>query len=220
MQFLESVYRKQPPKEEFDTTIKWSRNLKRRLEQRKQEEFDPNRIVRAAYRPYCSRWLYDSELFIDEGGSKDAMFPVGKSNVSICFSDAGSRADYCVLAVNGLADLHFGASVDGYQQVPLYRYDGSQRADNITDWGFEKFRKKYQKGRGTKVRPLTKEAVFEYVYAVLHDPQYRQAYALDLKRNFPRIPLYPDFWRWAESPAATQIPPVVATSNSPIPEQT
>lgn len=197
MQFLESVYAKQRPKDDFDTTIKWSRNLKRRFEQGKREEFDPKRIVRAAYRPYCNTWLYDSDLFIDEGGSKDMMFPVGASNVAICFSDVGSRADYCVLAVNGLADLHFGASVDGYQQVPLYRYDGSERADNITDWGVDQFRKKYQKGRGSKVRPITKEAVFQYVYAVLHDPQYRESYALDLKRSFPRVPLYGDFWLWA-----------------------
>jgi predicted helicase len=33
---------------------------------------------------------------------------------------------------------------------------------------------------------------------VLHDPIYREKYALNLKREFPRIPLYADFWRWAE----------------------
>jgi predicted helicase len=27
---------------------------------------------------------------------------------------------------------------------------------------------------------------------------YSQKYALNLKREFPRIPFYPDFWRWAE----------------------
>ncbi|MDD2535680.1 MAG: N-6 DNA methylase [Macromonas bipunctata] len=44
---------------------------------------------------------------------------------------------------------------------------------------------------------ITKEAIFHYCYAVLHDPVYRQKYAQNLKREFPRIPLYPDFWRWA-----------------------
>ena len=198
MRFLENLYAKQRAEREFDTTIKWSRNLKRRFEQARREKFDLKRIVRAAYRPYCSRWLYDSELFIDEGGAKDAMFPVGKSNIAICFSDVGSRADYCVLAVNGLADLHFGASVDGYQQVPLFRYDGDQRADNITDWGLDRFRKTYQPGRGKNARPITKEGIFQYVYAVLHDPLYREKYSLDLKRNFPHIPLYAEFWEWAE----------------------
>ena len=32
---------------------------------------------------------------------------------------------------------------------------------------------------------------------MLHDPVYRETYALNLKREFPRIPFYPDFWAWA-----------------------
>ena len=45
---------------------------------------------------------------------------------------------------------------------------------------------------------ITKDAIFHYVYAVLHDPLYREKYAINLKREFPRIPFYPDFWQWAE----------------------
>ncbi len=48
-----------------------------------------------------------------------------------------------------------------------------------------------------KSRPITKQAIFHYCYAVLHDPMYRDKYAQNLKREFPRIPLYPDFWQWA-----------------------
>ena len=44
---------------------------------------------------------------------------------------------------------------------------------------------------------ITKDAVFAYCYAVLHDPLYREKYALNLKREFPRIPFYPDFAQWA-----------------------
>ena len=32
---------------------------------------------------------------------------------------------------------------------------------------------------------------------MLHDPLYREKYALNLKREFPRIPFYADFWQWA-----------------------
>jgi predicted helicase len=31
---------------------------------------------------------------------------------------------------------------------------------------------------------------------VLHDPAFREKYLLNLKREFPRIPLYRDFWQW------------------------
>ncbi len=44
---------------------------------------------------------------------------------------------------------------------------------------------------------ITKQAIFHYCYAVLHDPLYREKYALNLKREFPRIPFYADFWQWA-----------------------
>jgi predicted helicase len=55
-------------------------------------------------------------------------------------------------------------------------------------------------GRGSKAkaRAITKLDIFHYVYAVLHDPVYREKYAQNLKREFPRIPFYPDFWRWAD----------------------
>jgi predicted helicase len=43
---------------------------------------------------------------------------------------------------------------------------------------------------------VTKDAIFAYCYAVLHDPAYREKYALNLKREFPRIPFYPDFDQW------------------------
>lgn len=58
------------------------------------------------------------------------------------------------------------------------------------------------KGKHKGAAAIDKEAIFHYVYAVLHDPVYREKYALNLKREFPRIPLYgttlADFRRWAE----------------------
>jgi predicted helicase len=198
VRFLNSAYNRQKADAEFDLTIKWSRNLKRRFAQGRTEAFSEDRIVRAWYRPFCKRWLYDSELFVDEGGSKDQMFPVGRANLAICFSDVSSRTSYCVLAVDGIADLHFGSAIDAYQQVPLYIYEnGENRADNITDWAFDQFSKHYQ-GRRKPQRGLTKEAIFHYVYAVLHNPMYREKYALNLIREFPRIPFYRDFWQWAD----------------------
>lgn len=44
---------------------------------------------------------------------------------------------------------------------------------------------------------LEKIDILHYVYAVLHNPAYRQKYEQNLKREFPSIPLYEDFWKWA-----------------------
>ena len=38
--------------------------------------------------------------------------------------------------------------------------------------------------------------MFAYTYAVLHDPVYRRDYAVDLLREFPRLPLYHDWAAW------------------------
>jgi len=54
-------------------------------------------------------------------------------------------------------------------------------------------------GSGAKRRDtISKDDIFHYVYGVLHDPVYRETYALNLKREFPRIPFYPDFRQWAD----------------------
>ncbi|HEV2335418.1 MAG TPA: type ISP restriction/modification enzyme [Stellaceae bacterium] len=183
--------------EEFPDTLKWSETLKRRKHAAQTEEFSRRFIRPAAYRPFFTAWLYQSPLLIDRPGLAETMFPPDTKNSAICFSDVGSRTDYCVLAIDGVADLHFGAAVDAYQQVPRFQFVGSERIDNITDWALEQFRAHYEAGAVPK-RPITKDAIFHYVYGVLHDPLYREKYALNLKREFPRIPFYADFWRWAD----------------------
>ena len=78
------------------------------------------------------------------------------------------------------------------QCLPLYRYDREgERRDNITDWALKQFQSHYQD------KAITRLDIFHYVYAVLHDPAYREKYRLNLKREFPRIPFYDDFRKWA-----------------------
>lgn len=58
--------------------------------------------------------------------------------------------------------------------------DGYRRVDNITD----EILKLYQSSLGEDV---TKDDIFYFVYAQLHDPAYREAYAADLKKMLPHI---------------------------------
>ena len=200
VQYLESRYSAQGAVAAHDSTIKWSRNLKRRHEQGRREKFDAERLTRAAYRPYYSTWLYDSALFIDELGIRDQL-PSGDAAKQIVVTDPTAQKPWLACAVQGVADLHFVGAAAGAVCLPLERSTGGLVGDNITDWSLAEFRKHYQAGRGKKAKPITKEAIFLYVYAVLHDPQYREKYAQNLKREFPRIPLNGDseatFWQWA-----------------------
>ncbi len=105
---------------------------------------------------------------------------------------------FFTLAIDRVPDLNFVSPASGGSQtLPRYRYlKSGERIDNITDWALDQFVKHYGK------KGVTKDAIFHYVYAVLHDPVYRETYALNLKREFPRIPFYPNFARWAAWGAA------------------
>jgi predicted helicase len=89
--------------------------------------------------------------------------------------------------------------------------DSGAEVDNITDWALKQFTAFYkvtaakdstqrtgQNAAAVGGRKITKLAIFYYCYAVLHNPVYVDKYAVNLKREFPRIPFYEDFWRWSD----------------------
>lgn len=103
-----------------------------------------------------------------------------------------SDKPFFVFGSSSVVDLNFVSPASGGSLTfTRYRYTKSgDRVDNITDWALNKFVAEYGK------KGVTKDAIFHYTYAVLHDPIYRSTYALNLKREFPRIPFYPDFAKW------------------------
>jgi predicted helicase len=92
-------------------------------------------------------------------------------------------------------------SADSKKYACLQTFDkNGNRIDNITDWALEKFTQHYTpaSGQDSTARSISKQDIFHYCYAVLHHPAYREKYAQNLKREFPRIPFYANFWRWAD----------------------
>ncbi len=51
---------------------------------------------------------------------------------------------------------------------------------------------------GQRVK-ISKWDIFYYVYGILHHPEYRKKFAANLKRELPRIPFAPNFWKFAEA---------------------
>lgn len=179
----------------LDMSIKWSRNLKRRMSQGRSEV--GAEVCEVQHRPYTKKRMYNSSLFIDERGRLDEFYsPLGRTS-TIVVSDPTSQKDTVVLATAGHFDLHLVGAGAGAVGFPVE----TKKGENITDWALKQFREHYG-ATGKQKQPITKEAIFHYVYAVLHDPLYREKYALNLKREFPRIPLHggtpADFWRWAD----------------------
>ena len=83
-----------------------------------------------------------------------------------------------------------------------------RRVSNIPSWGIDRINNHYRQEWGDAFETLagpdgiTAEEIFAYTYAVLHDPAYRHEYAVDLLRDFPRLPLYHGvhhLGRWARS---------------------
>jgi predicted helicase len=59
-----------------------------------------------------------------------------------------------------------------------------------------------QKQYGGAAGEITKEDIFYYVYGFLHSPEYRAAFASELKRSLPRPPLaeaIQDFWAFSQA---------------------
>ena len=184
-----------------NNAIKWSRNLKRRVIQGRTEAFDTARIRPMYRRPFLTEWFYDSGLLVDERGAAPEIFPLDRGTEYIAFHGISSQNELCALAHKETPDLNLlKRGNGGTYYVPLtVGACATGRADNITDWALKQFATHYaaEIGKGKAARKITKEAIFHYCYAVLHDPVYREKYAQNLKREFPRIPLYAGFWQWA-----------------------
>ena len=179
--------------------IKWTRKLKKLLASRKKLALDSNLIIPALYRPFTRKWLYFSWELNEDWYQLGQLFLTNRPSPAIVFTDTSSRAPFSVLACDAPFEHHLAASSDSFQCVGLNRFgENGEVVDNVTDWALNQFKKHCQSGRGKQSRPITKEAIFHYVYGVLHDPVYREKYALNLKREFPRIPFYANFWQWAD----------------------
>jgi predicted helicase len=195
--------------------IKWTSELEAHLARGTALRVDAARVRQAMYRPFFRRWTYFSEVITHRLYQQDSIFPVlGEwDNKVIVYTQPGSQKPFMACSASTLPDLHFVGAAAGTECLPFWRYEEGQRVDNITDWALKQFTAHYKSaepspqrspgGRGSKTggktaRKITKEAIFHYCYAVLHDPVYREKYAQNLKREFPRIPFYADFWQWAD----------------------
>ena len=184
-------------RQSLSDVIKWSEALLNKVQRAPAPAADHRFVVRAEYRPFISLFYYADPTFSDRLTSLHTLiFGSGFSNGATCIgiSAPGPARQFYTLACGRPADWHF---LGDTQLYPLDVHENEHTVGNITDWALDQFKKQYQPGRTKPKRLITKEAIFHYVYGVLHDPVYREKYALNLKREFPRIPFYSDFWQWA-----------------------
>lgn len=189
----QSLSSKIPIDDFVDYQIKWSAGLKGNLLANKKIKFSSSKTSKALYRPFIIKNYYFEPLLSDRLTKNhiDIFGTHGNNTNSVILVNLLSNRFRC-LATDRL--FEFGSMLDGGGQtlgfsLYLYTRDGS-RSDNITDWSLLQFREHY------KDTSITKESIFHYVYAVLHYPAYSEKYAINLKRELPRIPFYEDFQQW------------------------
>ena len=184
-----------------DRSIKWTSELETHLINGDLLAVIPHHAVRALFRPFLSKYCYYAPIVTHRRYQMPQVFPhdgIAKNKV-VCFCVNGKQ--FYVLASDKLVDYRFTGDS---QCLPFYRYtEDGRRVSNITEWGLQLVNDHYRKEWGKDFENvagkdgITAEQIFAYTYAVLHDPVYRHDYAVDLLREFPRLPLYHDFDIWA-----------------------
>ena len=173
--------------------------------------FEDSSIRESLYRPYFRQYGYINRSLNNRVYQLPLLFPTpNHRNLVICVSGIGVTKDFSCIITDILPDLEL---IGKSQCFPLYWYDDSTadiadlfsapqsdadryvRRDGVTDWILSTARKQY----GSRV---TKEDIFYYVYGILHAPDYRTAFAADLKKSLPRLPLVEspdDFWAFSRA---------------------
>ena len=191
MKYFVEVYQERLNKNvEIELDIKWDRELEKYLSRKISKKYDPICIMKSAWRPFVRKFIYFDKHFNGMTYQMPRMFSNGETrNLAIFCTDVGTQTPFMVTATDCIPDLHLVGTAA--QCLSVYRYEeNGDRIDNITDWGLTQFQNHYNDST------ITKENIFHYTYAVLHHPAYRTKYEINLKREFPRLPFYPDFHQW------------------------
>jgi len=180
-----------------ESSISWSRDLKQDLKRGRKAIFDAAKVRNSLYRPFTKSNLFFDRILNEEVYAMPLILPSAlceKENIMICATGIGAERPFATTATHIIPDLNFYGPGTVPKWFPFYTYDedGTNRRENITDWALAEFRRHYGDSY------LSKWDIFHYTYALLHHPEYRTRYAANLKRELPRIPMAPEFRRYAE----------------------
>ena len=156
-----------------------------------------NSIQSYDYRPFDRRFIVYSKSMVD--WPREAIMRNFKNkNIGLSIGRQGQAVGgmqwSLALAHETISDLNLFYRGGG-MSFPLYLYPAEDELDQTRRVNFDD--KLYAKLRKIATHPAFGEpdevAVFDYIYGVLHSPNYRETFAEFLKIDFPRIP-------WPQSP--------------------
>ncbi|ADE38247.1 DEAD/DEAH box helicase [Candidatus Puniceispirillum marinum] len=175
------------------TKISWSRSLVADIGKLKSLIFSQQHITSSQYRPFTREYLYFDRRLNDMVYRMPSIFPKpDNENRVIAVTGVGSRSGFSCLIADCVPNLHY---LDSGQCFPRWTFDedGRNRQDNIPNEAVRRFRAHYAD------ESITGDDIFDYVYGILHAPDYRTTFANDLTKALPRIPMAPDFRAFAKA---------------------
>lgn len=172
-------------------------------------DVNPDLIMNYAYRPFDNRYLYyDTKLV--QRAREQVMKNMKNENISLLCTSKNRQLSTLYFSVSyDISDRHYlDSSSDSMSVFPLYIYkENMGQEERIVNFNKELYDKiaKYLNylpcyDDNVLIDPISDyngvlypQDLFDYIYAVLHSPSYRERYKEFLKIDFPRIP-YPTDW--------------------------
>lgn len=144
--------------------------------------FDEIHIQPLQYRPFDYQWIYYEPGLISRPAYLAVKHIYLKENLALLTSRSfpANQPFDRVLATRAIPDIH--SASDQTYVFPLYTFDNDIKVLNLKTEIVSEIGKIVEKVRA--------EDIFDYIYAVLHSPGYREKYKEFLKIDFPCVP-YP-----------------------------
>ena len=143
------------------------------------------KLLKCFYRPMDIRWLFYDTNFIerDRKNVMKHMINVRDNIALVCSKQTTKNHIDNIQVTNSVIELKFNSHDRNSNIFPLYLYaNDSTKTPNLKKEIVDEVEK--------IVGKITPENIFDYIYAVLHSPNYRERYKEFLKIDFPRVP-YP-----------------------------
>ena len=192
-----------------ETRFKWCQKTLADAEAGVRYEFDEAKLILSTYRPFTKRWLYRDAKLNWSGYLSHKFYPsAGAQNRTIVVKQNWSGEGQLALQTDNIMEVQ---SDGGTQCFPLWLYEVARptaglfevgdagpngRIDAITDESLRRLRE------ALADIGISKADVFDYVYGLLHSPDYQTRYADNLRRQLPRVPILKraeDFWAFVEA---------------------
>lgn len=168
---------------------------------------NPALIKQISYRPFDKRYIYYDQALL-ERGREQVMKHMFSSNIAL-ITARSNKSDGCdhFFVSTCISEAKCGERTTQSAIFPLFLYDNTLEGVNCT-LNLDKeivramcdsIKLKLAPERNHKGQQCyTPIDLFDYIYAVLHSPRYRDTYKEFLKTDFPRVP-YPSeqelFWK-------------------------